>query len=99
MHIYVLLLLLQVAYEAFMKTNPELEAFEAELKKYMAIETEVSNISMVYNIGKHTHQQIEHPPCCNLDLTLDTSGQNQGGIVTWHDDDVQFTQHCHTTTC
>lgn len=36
-----------------MKTQPELEAFEAELKKYMAIETEVSNISPVYNIGKH----------------------------------------------
>lgn len=35
-----------------MKQNPELEAFEAELKKYMAIETEVSNISPVYNIGK-----------------------------------------------
>ena len=43
---------LQSAYEAFMKQNPELEAFEAELKKYMAIETEVSNISPVYNIGK-----------------------------------------------
>ncbi len=42
----------QVAYEAFMKQNPELEAFEAELKKYMAIETEVSNISPVYNIGE-----------------------------------------------
>lgn len=35
-----------------MKQNPELEAFEAELKKYMAIETEVSNISPVYNIGE-----------------------------------------------
>jgi dynein heavy chain len=37
-----------------MKTQPELEAFEAELKKYMAIETEVSNISPVYNIGELT---------------------------------------------
>lgn len=45
----------QVAYEAFMKQNPELEAFEAELKKYMAIETEVSNISPVYNIGEEAH--------------------------------------------
>lgn len=60
-----LLLLPQSAYEAFMKTQPELEAFEAELKKYMAIETEVSNISMVYNIGEqapmhecmHAHMQ------------------------------------------
>jgi hypothetical protein len=37
-----------------MKTQPELEAFEAELKKYMAIETEVLNISPVYNIGELT---------------------------------------------
>ncbi len=32
---------LQAAYDHFMQTNPTLEAFEAELKKYMAIETEV----------------------------------------------------------
>lgn len=44
--------MLQSAYDAFMKTNPELEAFEAELKKYMAIETEVANISPICNIGK-----------------------------------------------
>jgi dynein heavy chain len=42
---------LQATYEAFMKTSPTLEAFEAELKKYMAIETEVANISPVHNIG------------------------------------------------
>lgn len=42
---------MQSAYDAFMKTQPELEAFEAELKKYMAIETEVTNISPIYNIG------------------------------------------------
>ena len=47
-----LLLCVQSAYDAFMKTQPELEAFEAELKKYMAIETEVTNISPVYNIGE-----------------------------------------------
>jgi hypothetical protein len=58
-----LLLLLQSAYEAFMKTQPELEAFEAELKTYMAIETEVSNISMVYNIGE---QVLEPTPACSL---------------------------------
>lgn len=42
---------MQSAYEAFMKTQPELQAFEAELKKYMAIETEVANISPIHNIG------------------------------------------------
>jgi len=42
---------MQSAYDAFMKTQPELEAFEAELKKYMTIETEVTNISPIYNIG------------------------------------------------
>lgn len=42
----------QSAYDAFMKAQPELEAFEAELKKYMAIETEVTNISAIYNIGE-----------------------------------------------
>lgn len=42
---------LQEAYEKFMKTNPSLEAFEAELQKYMAIETEVANIPSVHNIG------------------------------------------------
>lgn len=35
-----------------MKTQPELEDFEAELKKYMAIETEVTNISPIHNIGE-----------------------------------------------
>ncbi|GFR42148.1 hypothetical protein Agub_g3000 [Astrephomene gubernaculifera] len=42
---------LQAAYDQFMRTNPTLEAFEAELKKYMAIETEVANIHGVNNIG------------------------------------------------
>lgn len=42
---------LQEAYERFMKTNPSLEAFEAELQKYMAIETEVTGIPGVHNIG------------------------------------------------
>lgn len=34
-----------------MRSNPTLEAFEAELKKYMAIETEVTMINGVNNIG------------------------------------------------
>jgi len=34
-----------------MKTNPTLDAFEAELKKYMAVETEIAAIPSVYNIG------------------------------------------------
>ncbi|CAD7698753.1 unnamed protein product [Ostreobium quekettii] len=42
---------LQEAYENFMTTNPSLEAFEAELKKYMAIETDVANIPSIHNIG------------------------------------------------
>lgn len=42
---------LQAAYDQFMRSNPTLEAFEAELKKYMAIETEVSGIPAVHNIG------------------------------------------------
>mmetsp|Transcript_5388 Transcript_5388/g.12712 ORF Transcript_5388/g.12712 Transcript_5388/m.12712 type:complete len:4322 (-) Transcript_5388:507-13472(-) len=42
---------LQAVYGRFTATSPTLEAFEAELKKYMAIETEVSNIASVHNIG------------------------------------------------
>jgi hypothetical protein len=43
--------LAQATYDVFMATNPTLEAFEAELKKYMAIETEIASIPSVYNIG------------------------------------------------
>uniref|UniRef100_A0A383W453 AAA+ ATPase domain-containing protein n=1 Tax=Tetradesmus obliquus TaxID=3088 RepID=A0A383W453_TETOB len=42
---------LQATYEAFMATSPTLEAFEAELKKYMAVETEIASIPTLYNIG------------------------------------------------
>ncbi|PNH08753.1 Dynein gamma chain, flagellar outer arm [Tetrabaena socialis] len=42
---------LQAAYDQFMRSNPTLEAFEAELKKYMAIENEVAGIASVNNIG------------------------------------------------
>lgn len=35
-----------------MATNPTLEMFEAELKKYMAIETDIASIPSLYNIGK-----------------------------------------------
>jgi dynein heavy chain len=46
-----LLCLLQSSYDAFMRTNPSLEMFEVELKKYMAIETEVAAIPALHNIG------------------------------------------------
>jgi hypothetical protein len=36
-----------------MATSPTLEAFEAELKKYMAVETEIAAIPTLYNIGEH----------------------------------------------
>ena len=42
---------MQAEYAAFMKTNPSLEAFEEELKKYMAIEREIATIAPVHNIG------------------------------------------------
>jgi hypothetical protein len=35
-----------------MATSPTLEAFEAELKKYMAVETEIASIPTLYNIGE-----------------------------------------------
>ena len=34
-----------------MDTSPSLEAFENELKKYMAIEDEIQRIAPVHNIG------------------------------------------------
>ena len=43
---------MQSTYDAFMRTNPTLEAFEVELKKYMALETEIAAITAVHNIGK-----------------------------------------------
>ena len=42
---------LQAAYTAFMNTNPSLEAFENELKKYMDIEKQIQAIAPVHNIG------------------------------------------------
>jgi hypothetical protein len=45
---------LQSTYDAFMRTNPTLEAFEVELKKYMALETEIAAITAVHNIGEYT---------------------------------------------
>jgi len=38
-------------YAEFMKTSPGLDAFEGELKKYMALEQEILGISAVHNIG------------------------------------------------
>ena len=42
---------LQSEYAAFMATEPSLEAFENELKKYMAVEEEIAKIAPVHNIG------------------------------------------------
>eukprot|EP00854_Cymbomonas_tetramitiformis_P001067 gene1068-1616_t len=42
---------MQKEYENFMATEPSLEMFEAELKKYMAIEHEIAQIPPVHNIG------------------------------------------------
>ncbi|GBG77441.1 hypothetical protein CBR_g23890 [Chara braunii] len=42
---------MQAEYAEFMRTGPNLEAFENELQKYMAIETEIANIPAVHHIG------------------------------------------------
>lgn len=41
----------QEAYAAFMKQRPTLEDFEGELKKYMAVEQQISAINAFHNIG------------------------------------------------
>lgn len=71
---------LQQAYEKFMRTNPPLEAFEAELKKYMAIETDVNAIPGVHNIGALSLET----------LPLKTSLKNEAG--SWK---AQFAQNLH----
>eukprot|EP00899_Mesostigma_viride_P009796 jgi/Mesvir1/18818/Mv04309-RA.2 len=42
---------MQGEYAEFMRTNPTLDAFEAELRKYMDIEQEIGLIPPVHNIG------------------------------------------------
>jgi hypothetical protein len=42
---------LQATYDAFMRTAPSLEAFEAELRKYNALEQEIAAIPTLHNIG------------------------------------------------
>eukprot|EP00898_Chlorokybus_atmophyticus_P005691 jgi/Chlat1/6122/Chrsp409S05665 len=42
---------LQAEYAQFMSTNPSIEAFEAELRKYMDLEQEIAQIPPVHNIG------------------------------------------------
>ncbi|KIZ06068.1 Dynein gamma chain, flagellar outer arm [Monoraphidium neglectum] len=42
---------LQATYDAFMRTQPNLEAFEAELRKYNALELEIAAIPTLHNIG------------------------------------------------
>ncbi|DBA69380.1 TPA: Dynein gamma chain, flagellar outer arm [Trebouxia sp. C0005] len=42
---------LATEYAAFMSTSPSLEDFESELKKYMAIEQEISQVAPTHNIG------------------------------------------------
>lgn len=51
----------QATYDAFMRTKPTLEAFEAELRKYNTLEQEIGAIPTVHNIGAH-HQE------CNAGL-------------------------------
>ena len=41
----------QATYDAFMGTSPSMEAFEAELRKYNALEQEIAAIPMLHNIG------------------------------------------------
>jgi len=41
----------QQAYDAFMKTQPDIEGFSGELKKYMDVEREIRNIPSVHVIG------------------------------------------------
>eukprot|EP00230_Micromonas_polaris_P000498 CAMPEP_0119208236 /NCGR_PEP_ID=MMETSP1327-20130426/486_1 /TAXON_ID=38833 /ORGANISM="Micromonas pusilla, Strain RCC2306" /LENGTH=4554 /DNA_ID=CAMNT_0007204705 /DNA_START=159 /DNA_END=13823 /DNA_ORIENTATION=- len=42
---------LQQKYAEFMATEPSLESFELELRKYMAIEEDITQIAPVHNIG------------------------------------------------
>lgn len=58
----------QAAYDAFMATSPSLEAFEGQLKQYMAIENEIAAIPAVHNIGAglsrgHHAPQRAHASC------------------------------------
>ncbi len=71
---------LQHAYEDVMKTNPTLEMFEAELRKYMAIENEINSIAGVHNIGALSLET----------LPLKTSLKNEAG--SWK---AQFAQNLH----
>lgn len=56
-----------------MRTNPSLEAFEGELRKFMAIETEITDIPAVHNIGgcrapallPLASQSCMAPKCCD----------------------------------
>ena len=41
----------QKAYDTFMKTEPDIESFSKELKKYMDVEREIRNIPSVHVIG------------------------------------------------
>jgi hypothetical protein len=50
-----------------MATSPTLEAFEAELKKYMAVETEIAAIPTLYNIGEILCQlPLLSRACCKV---------------------------------
>lgn len=42
---------MQQEYQEFIKGRPNIDAFEAELKKYMSIEQEIAKIAPVHNIG------------------------------------------------
>eukprot|EP00854_Cymbomonas_tetramitiformis_P002070 gene2070-2767_t len=71
---------LQKEYQTFMETGPTLEMFEAELKKYMAFEMEIAQISPVHNIGA---------------LSLETQPMKnslRSAAATWK---AQFAQNLH----
>ena len=72
---------LQSEYAAFMATEPSLEAFENELKKYMAVEEEIAKIAPVHNIGA---MSLETQPMKN---------SLKSEAATWK---TQFAKNLHT---
>lgn len=48
----------QATYDAFMRTKPSLEAFEAELRKYNTLEQEIAAIPTLHNIGARAYLRV-----------------------------------------
>lgn len=71
---------LQAAYDAFTRAKPTLEAFEAELRKYNALEQEIAAVPALHNIGS---------------LSLETAplkASLRSGAAGWK---AQFAQNLH----